>query len=348
MRLVFDSVPRADGARRDVQVSIRSALRLARRASAFAFAAVARVEGDDWTVWYVDDDTYRLQPGHTIPYDATFCQRMVAGLGPRVAPVVADVPAYATAPIRSSLPVGAYAGVPLRYEGELLGTLVCLDPQPRSGVPEGLAPTLEALGELLGTMLGLDRTATEVGRRAARAEVEAHVDNLTQLGNRLAWAKVLVEQEARCRRYAHPASVISVDLDGLKRANDAGGHPAGDVLLQRAAAVLRRTSRICDHVARVGGDEFAVLAVEATEAEGEVLALRLREAFAVAGVSASVGLAARDRCGSLEEAWHAADAGMYADKRRRLNERVIRALVDPDSVPVVRRLDLTAVPGDPA
>jgi diguanylate cyclase (GGDEF)-like protein len=212
-----------------------------------------------------------------------------------------------------------------------------LHPVPLPDSIVGHLPTLELLAGLLATVLALELRTTDVVRRAERAEIEAHVDPLTQLGNRLAWSKALVEEEARCRRYGHSACVVSIDLDGMKRANDLHGHDAGDRLLRQAAVVLRRVSRMCDQVARVGGDEFALLAVEASELEGRGLLDRIAAAFAQAGVEASVGMAVREEHLTLDEAWKLADAAMYRHKRRRLQERVSAALAAPEVAPTVVR-----------
>ncbi len=78
-------------------------------------------------------------------------------------------------------------------------------------------------------------------------------DVLTGLVNRRGWHVLLDREEQRCERYGADASVLAVDLDGLKAVNDRHGHPAGDALLCRAAAVLRDAVRSTDTVARVGG-----------------------------------------------------------------------------------------------
>ena len=310
-----------------------TALRLLRQQAAFDLWMVTRIEDDALVVLDGTENGYGLRPGDVIPYAASLDWRMVHGQGPRVAPRVNDVPAYATAGVAQVLPVCAYAGAPLTVDGVVYGTLSAYDPLPKDDGVRDLLPTLEALASLLSNVLTLELRSSQVARRAEQAEVEAHVDPLTQLGNRLAWSKVLVEEEARCRRYGRPACVISVDLDGLKRANDAYGHDAGDRLLRSAAIVLRRVSRMCDQVARVGGDEFALLAVEASELEGRALMDRVATAFAQAGIEASVGMAVRED--TLEEAWKAADAAMYRHKRRRLQERVSAALAAPEVAPRV-------------
>jgi diguanylate cyclase len=336
-------------ARPEVAEATRATLRLLRQQLGHDLWMVTRVDGDDLVVVDCLDHGYGLRPGSVLPWPASIDWRMVHGQGPRVAPRVADVPAYITAGVTLAMPVGSYAGVPVRHGDTLLGTLSGLHPV---GLPDAVLsglPVLEVLATLLATVLALELRSVQVVRRAERAEVEAHVDQLTQLGNRLAWSKVLVEEEARCRRYGRSACVISVDLDGLKRTNDSAGHDAGDRLLRSAALVLRRVSRMCDQVARVGGDEFAMLAVEATEIEGRALLDRVATAFSAAGVEASLGMAVREGHTTLEETWKAADLAMYRHKRRRLQERVSAALAAPEVAPqVVHHLDvpdLSAVGG---
>ena len=322
----------------------RDALRLLRSQLGHDLWMVTRVDGDDAVILDCLDHAYGLRSGAVLPWSATLDWPMTQCEGPRVAPRVADVPAYVTAGLMSAMRIGSYAGAPLEHEGRLFGTLTGLHP---AALPDSVTaglPLIETLASMLSTVLALEVTSSQVVRRAERAELEAHVDPLTQLGNRLAWTKTLIDEENRCLRYGHAACVISVDLDGLKRANDTLGHDAGDRLLRDTAVVLRRVTRMCDQVARVGGDEFAVLAVEASEIEGRALLDRIAMAFGNAGIDASVGMAVREAGSSLEEAWKAADAAMYRHKRRRLQERVSAALAAPapEVAPrIVHQLDPT-------
>ena len=178
-------------------------------------------------------------------------------------------------------------------------------------------PAIELFGRLLSDVLEQELRAETAVRRAERAEAEAYGDELTGLYNRRGWDRLLAIEEARCRRYGHPACVLSVDADGLKRVNDAFGHAAGDDLLRRLATALREATRSQDVVARVGGDEFAVLAVECRLEAAEALAARIEERLLVAGVSASVGVGARDPARGLVQTWQAADDRMYERKRLR-------------------------------
>ena len=242
---------------------------------------------------------------------------LVHGRGPRVARVAGEVPAYAGAALGGGRPVGALAGVPvLAPDGSVFGCLCGVDPAP--GPPELAAelPTIELLGRLLAVLVVQELERQELQRRFELAELDALTDPLTGVGNRRAWDRLLEAEEARCQRYGSVASLVAIDLDDLKQVNDRQGHAAGDRLLRHTAQVIDSTRRAADVVARLGGDEFGVLAVECDEPAAKVLAGRLRGALEAAGIRASVGHATRQPAGTLAQAWSAADAHMYAEKRR--------------------------------
>ncbi len=119
--------------------------------------------------------------------------------------------------------------------------------------------------------------------REAAARRLADQDPLTGLGNyRLFWRAIEAEM-ARVQRHGGAFSLVLLDLDRFKAVNDDLGHRAGDAVLQRVArglsGVLRREDVLCRH----GGDEFAVVAVQAGPAEAAQLADRLVDAVAEAG-----------------------------------------------------------------
>jgi diguanylate cyclase (GGDEF)-like protein len=264
----------------------------------------------------VRDHTYGLRLDQELADADLPVRALIDGRGPRVARVAADVRAYASAS-PSGVPVGALVGVPvLAPDGSVFGCLCGLDPA--GGGPELAAelPTIELLGRLLAVLLVQELERQELQRRFELAELDALTDPLTGVGNRRAWDRLLEAEEARCQRYGSVASLVAIDLDELKRVNDRRGHAAGDRLLRRAAQVIDSTRRAADVVARLGGDEFGVLAVECDEPAAKVLADRLRSALDAAGIRASVGHATRQPSGTLAQAWSAADAEMYADKRR--------------------------------
>ncbi len=158
-----------------------------------------------------------------------------------------------------------------------------------------------------------------------RRKLEEHLlflsthDALTGLANRSAFDEALTRLD---ERGPHPVAVVMVDLDGLKRVNDECGHAAGDALLRRVATVLKSAFRSTDLVARIGGDEFAVLAAGREAAAIQSLAGRVQAAvdahnggFEGEPLSISIGIAVADTGVPVASALQDADARMYTMKR---------------------------------
>jgi diguanylate cyclase (GGDEF)-like protein len=150
------------------------------------------------------------------------------------------------------------------------------------------------------------------------AFLEARRDALTGLANRLAWEEAVADAfETR------PASVVLLDVDYLKQANDSRGHDFGDEVLRRVAALVRGSVREQDLVARLGGDEMAILLEGADEDRCAETVTRLRAAFAAAPpldgfpLSAAVGSATAAAGVTLAEVLRLADERLYAEKSSR-------------------------------
>ena len=153
-------------------------------------------------------------------------------------------------------------------------------------------------------------------------------DPLTGLYNRRRFQEELGRELSYLRRYGGCGAVLMLDLDDLKRVNDHFGHAVGDELIAGVAALLRERVRSTDVLARMGGDEFAVLLPRTSRADAEALATDLnrvvreesRSASAdggpAAAVSASIGLAFFDRHEALaaQDVLVNADHAMYAAK----------------------------------
>ena len=254
--------------------------------------------------------------GYDLAWEDTLCARMARGEAPRCAPRCADVPAYAGAPLQDRMPVGAYIGAPLvGPAGEVLGSVCGLSP---AGQPDTLAlelPLVEQVAALL-SLLVTQEAELSAWRAAARAaEQSAERDALTALVNRRGWERALLVEESRSDRGALPLSVVVVDLDGFKGVNDRLGHHAGDAYLRAAGLALVAACRPQDVVARVGGDEFAVLAGGCDAAELDGLCRRITGRLDLTGVAASVGGSARRHAEPVSATWGRADAAMYRAKR---------------------------------
>jgi diguanylate cyclase (GGDEF)-like protein len=178
-------------------------------------------------------------------------------------------------------------------------------------------------------ILRIHQERFERERRSLRSS--AMKDPLTGAANRRAFGERLRYEVARHARQNHEFAVVALDLDGFKAVNDRFGHQAGDELLKQVAEALMIAVREQDTVARVGGDEFYVLAPETDRVGGERLEARVRSAIAgvttgLDSLSASVGFAifpedAEDAGGLVE----LADAAAMDAKRRRRAETESRA-----------------------
>jgi diguanylate cyclase (GGDEF)-like protein len=145
----------------------------------------------------------------------------------------------------------------------------------------------------------------------------AHNDSLTGLANRRAWDAELDRGLARARRTGEPVSIALMDIDSFKAVNDAFGHPGGDSLLVEVAAAWAATLRPDDVLARIGGDEFALLMPACGSAETEIVVERLRERMP-APSSCSIGIATWDGEESADRLMVRADASLYDAKRGRV------------------------------
>src|SRR3989442_105522 len=179
-------------------------------------------------------------------------------------------------------------------------------------------------GERLARAL---RHAIERNRLHAALLDLALVDELTGLYNRRGFL-TLATRDLRVACRGHETLLLAVaDLDDLKRVNDTAGHAAGDRALRDTALVLRHTVRDSDLVARIGGDEYAVLVRHAGPESAGVLADRLkrqlrefnRRAARPYQLSISLGFAAHkaSTLGSGAGLLERADRALYRDKRRK-------------------------------
>jgi len=278
---------------------------------------VTRVQEDDWIILQASDHGYGVTDGTVLRWADSFCSRMTQGKGPMIAPRSEQIEAYAHAPIGQQLKIGAYMGVPLRHpDGRLFGTMCAIDPNPRDDIDQGDLPLLELLARLLSTILSDEIEAIEHQHRMQRVFSDSRTDSLTGLPNRRAWDETMQREGERLRQIGGYASIFIVDLDDLKAVNDSRGHQAGDELIRTAASVLEAAIRNNDFVARIGGDEFGIVATDEQAIEDEKLLQRMREKLAEADVSASIGAATWRPGQTLMETWEKADAAMYREKRR--------------------------------
>ncbi len=172
-------------------------------------------------------------------------------------------------------------------------------------------------------LIGFSTDITEVVRLREQLRQQAITDGLTGLFNRRHFNELTVKELARARRHAHPTALLLLDIDHFKRINDQHGHPMGDAVLERVAALLRSMVRAEDTPARVGGEEFAILLPRTEGTAACQLAERILQALRTdhgilpggAAITASAGVVvAREGCDRLETLYAAADEQLYRAK----------------------------------
>jgi diguanylate cyclase (GGDEF)-like protein len=184
----------------------------------------------------------------------------------------------------------------------------------------------------------LERALAEAEKTEAELRYLADHDSLTGLLNRRCFRAKLDRYVSFAARYGGQGAVMIIDIDGLKQINDRLGHQPGDNLIRRVAEILRERVRTTDIVARLSGDEFAVL-VPQTDVSGalqlgEDLRAQVAEAFpadselGVATISVGVTMFGGQRDAGSEAVLVAADQAMYRAKEEGRNR--IALFDDPD------------------
>lgn len=178
--------------------------------------------------------------------------------------------------------------------------------------------------------VALSRHRLELSLRGREAVVRemSLTDELTGLNNRRGFELLAQQQLKVARRNRQTLALFFLDVDGLKEINDQFGHATGDEVIRAAARLLTQTLRAPDVIARVGGDELVVLALNVDQVTAQLILSRLREnlsAFNQADrpwkLSMSTGVAIADGNEELEAVMRRADAAMYEAKRTRPKAR---------------------------
>jgi diguanylate cyclase (GGDEF)-like protein/PAS domain S-box-containing protein len=218
---------------------------------------------------------------------------------------------------------GALA-VPVLSGGEVIGVFSFMSSRVREP-DERLLKCMTVVGSLLGQFQQRMEAEDRRAKHERRLAFLAQFDPLTGLPNRALLSDRFTQMIVQAKRHDSLLGVLFIDLDHFKHVNDTLGHAGGDELLKETARRLQASVRPGDTVARISGDEFAVLLGDLAHAEDAALVAqkildRLAAPVSIGGtemfVSASVGIAAFPADGAeAESLLRAADAAMYRAKQ---------------------------------
>ena len=189
------------------------------------------------------------------------------------------------------------------------------------------------LDSATGSLIGIDRDINDRKLLEEELRLQATTDGLTGIFNRRHFLMRAEEELQRMRRYGGSCALLMVDIDHFKEVNDNFGHDSGDVVLKLVANLCREAMRATDILGRVGGEEFAILLLEASVQEAVLVANRLRQSIQdtvfrtdnqhLIRLQASIGLAEHfTTIESLNELMVRADKALYRAKNEGRNRVV--------------------------
>lgn len=231
----------------------------------------------------------------------------------------------------------------LRFQGASGGSEFQFDRISGLIFPTGQVLVHQTLAAMLYSLSEYNlKTFERMRQQAQQLTHQALTDPLTGLANRRHFIEQLRREFIRARRYKRPLSLVYIDFDGFKNINDHFGHLFGDEILKKSALTLQAVLRSADLLARIGGDEFAVLLPE-TNLEGARNATsKLRKALSsfsqhlgpvIPTLSFCAGVAQlREEDESIDDLLARADEAQYRAKDAGTGET--RTQVDLDQLPL--------------
>ena len=206
---------------------------------------------------------------------------------------------------------------PLICQERVVGVLNLADKIEDEGFSCDDIALIELFSQLVGASIGNIKLFEKIQRQAT-------TDGLTGLANHKRFYEILERELWRSRRYGGQISLIMVDVDNLKKINDAYGHRAGDKVIRQISRKIKECIRQIDTAARYGGDEFAIILPNTSLADATVVAERMVEAVSNSPVtwkkeqirlSISIGVDQDDADTNPEDITSRSDEALYTAKQ---------------------------------
>jgi len=207
--------------------------------------------------------------------------------------------------------------VPLICQDRVVGVLNLADRMKDDGFGCEDIALIELFSQLVGASIGNVKLFGRIQRQAT-------TDGLTGLANHKTFYEILERELWRSRRYGGQISLIMIDVDNLKKINDAYGHRLGDKVIRKISRKIKECIRQIDTAARYGGDEFAVILPNTSLADALVVAERMVDVVAHSPItwkkeqislSISVGLGQYDVGSTPEDITSRSDKALYTAKK---------------------------------
>jgi diguanylate cyclase (GGDEF)-like protein/putative nucleotidyltransferase with HDIG domain len=270
---------------------------------------------------HVSGDNFRLFESLRIPVGQGLSGWVAQNRKPIINGNPSVEPGYLNDPMKFSTLRSALA-LPLEGLGGVVGVLALYQSEPDAFTSDHLRILLAVTSKMA--------LAIENALKYQQAENSATTDFLTELPNARSLFLELDKELARCKREASSLTVMVCDMDGFKQINDRFGHLEGNRVLRLFAQALRQSCREYDYVARMGGDEFVVIAPGLTTDAATKKAEQMRDLARQVGqeicqediLSLSVGRAIYPQDGlDAEELLAESDRRMYLEKQQQPNRK---------------------------
>lgn len=226
---------------------------------------ITRHNGEDLVVLHLRDDRFGLHRGERLPWNSSYCQRMVEHGAPRIVTDCTRLSQESMPPLHNVHP-GAYIGLPLMdTDNQLFGTLCAMDPHPQPAALEAALPALTHDAALVSFLL--NHGLREARQKRLTTFVE-HPDRCDETGlpGTKGWEDICRQEAGNCRNFGLEASVLYLqapdDSDNL-------------VIADSLAALLREQ----DSIAHLGGQRFGILLADTDEEKSRRVADRIRDAL---------------------------------------------------------------------